>query len=459
MNKKTNTSFECTSCQTPYSKWQGQCNQCDNWNCIEKKKGLLKESGKTNRYSGYSKRSSLENLSDIKKNNLERITTGSKELDGVLGGGLVYGSVLLIGGDPGIGKSTLLLQVVNFLSKKNSVIYVSGEESKEQIAIRAERLKVDSHKIRILAESNLEFLLDTLEEEKPGIVVIDSIQTVYSDNMQSAPGSVNQIRESAAHLTRLAKIHGITMFLVGHVTKDGQLAGPRVLEHIVDTVLYFEGDENANYRLLRTQKNRFGSANEIGVFNMKEEGLIDVSDPSSIFLGQDRNPVPGSCVTITQEGRRALLVEIQALVDKSRQPNPRRLGVGVDIQRMSMLLAVLNKSCSMQTYDCDVFVNAVGGLKLTEPAVDLAVLLSIVSSLKDMPLPKALCVMGEIDLTGKIRPVHHAEERLKEAQKLGFKNAIIPFGNKSNKDSAINCHPVKNVKDALFKLEKLTNNG
>lgn len=449
--------YRCTNCGAEHSKWVGKCPDCNQWNTLtEEKQQPMVVSGQ-NRYSGYAKRSELTPLNAVKKNEFARIGSGSEELDRVLGGGLVPGSVLLIGGDPGIGKSTLLLQVVHHLSQTTPVIYVSGEESKEQIALRAERLNVGGDKIRIFAESNLEILLSMLENEKPGVAVIDSIQTIFSDAIQSAPGSVTQIRESAAQLTRLAKTHGITMFFVGHVTKDGQLAGPRVLEHIVDTVLYFEGDEHANYRLLRAKKNRFGAAYEVGVFSMTELGLIDVLDPSAIFLGQDRAPVPGSCITVTQEGSRGLLVEIQALLDESKQPNPRRLAVGVDPQRLSMLLAVLNKSCGIQTYDCEVFVNAVGGLRLIEPAVDLAILLAMVSSLKERSMPEGLCVFGEIDLTGKIRPVPHAQERLKEAEKLGFKHAIIPMGNQPKKTTSITCHPVKNVQATLEKLRDLEN--
>jgi DNA repair protein RadA/Sms len=452
---KDKTVYRCNACAAEHSKWTGKCPSCNEWNTLTEEKQQPMQATGQNRYSGYAQRSELTPLNAVKKNEFARIGSGSEELDRVLGGGLVPGSVLLIGGDPGIGKSTLLLQVVNHLAKTVPVIYVSGEESKEQIALRAERLNVVSDQIRIFAESNLEVLLAMLENEKPSVAVIDSIQTIFSDAMQSAPGSVTQIRESAAQLTRLAKSQGITMFFVGHVTKDGQLAGPRVLEHIVDTVLYFEGDEHANYRLLRAQKNRFGAANEVGVFSMTEEGLIDVLDPSAIFLGQDRTPVPGSCITVTQEGSRGLLVEIQALVDESKQPNPRRLGVGIDPQRLAMLLAILNKACGIQTYDCEVFVTAIGGLKLNEPAVDLAILVALVSSLKEKPIPEGLCVLGEIDLTGKVRPVPHAQERLKEAEKLGFKHAIIPQGNQPKKPMNITCHPVRNVQAALEKLRDL----
>lgn len=454
---KEKTVFRCSNCGSDQSKWVGKCPDCGSWNTmVEERLNPATTSSGQNRYSGYAQRSELTPLKSVKRNEYDRISTGSSELDRVLGGGLVPGGVLLIGGDPGIGKSTLLLQTMDRLGASQRIVYVSGEESKEQIALRAERLGVQHTEMQLLAESNLESILAMLETEKPGAVVIDSIQTIFSDALQSAPGSVGQIRESAAHLTRVAKANGITMFLVGHVTKDGQLAGPRVLEHIVDTVLYFEGDEHANYRLLRAFKNRFGAANEVGVFAMTEEGLMDVSDPTAIFLGQDREPVPGSAITVAQEGTRSILVEVQSLVDESKQPNPRRLGVGIDTQRLAMLLAVLNKVCGIQTYDCEVFVNAVGGLKLNEPSVDLAILLSLVSSIKNRSLPQGLLVMGEIDLTGKVRPVPQGQERLREAVKMGFHHAIIPEGNRPKKEiPGLKYHLVKNVQHALETLRNI----
>lgn len=456
-SSKIKTVFKCSSCGADHPKWQGQCSECKEWNTlIEERSAPAPSSSAPNRYSGYGKRSELVEMRNVNKQEYARITTGSEELDRVLGGGLVPGGVILIGGDPGIGKSTLLLQTMDRLAGQKKVVYVSGEESKEQITLRGERLNVKNTHMQLQAESNLEVIMAMMESEKPEILVVDSIQTVYSDALQSAPGSVSQIRESAAQLTRIAKANGITMFLVGHVTKDGQLAGPRVLEHIVDTVLYFEGDEHANYRLLRAFKNRFGAANEVGVFSMTEEGLIDVSDPSSIFLGSDRKPVPGSCITVTQEGTRGLLVEIQALVDTSKQPNPRRLGVGIDPQRLSMILAVMNKACGIQTYDCEVFVNAVGGLRIIEPAIDLGILISLVSSVKSLCLPENLLVMGEIDLTGKVRPVPLAQDRLREAAKMGFKHAIVPSGNMPKKDMGIKCHPVRSVQEALQKIKDLS---
>jgi DNA repair protein RadA/Sms len=451
---KEKSVYVCADCGASHSKWVGKCNECGAWNTLSEERAKPVAATTPNRYSGYAQRSVLTPLNAVKKDEFARVSTQSVELDRVLGGGLVPGGVLLIGGEPGIGKSTLLLQVMDKLSKNQKVIYISGEESKEQIAMRAERLGIEST-MQLLSESHLETILEVMEHEHPQVLVVDSIQTVYSDALQSAPGSVGQVRESAAQLTRMAKAKSITLCLVGHVTKDGQLAGPRVLEHIVDTVLYFEGDENADYRLLRANKNRFGAVNEVGVFAMTEDGLIDVLDPSAIFLGQDRKPVPGSCITVTQEGSRGLIVEIQALVDQTKQPNPRRLAVGLDHQRLGMLLAVLNKSAGLPTHDCDVYISVVGGLKLTEPAVDLSVLLAVVSSLKQKALPESFAVIGEVDLTGKVRPVRHVTERLAELVKMGFKNVIIPFGNKPKKDPGITCHLVKNVYETLAVINKL----
>ena len=348
----------------------------------------------------------------------------------VLGGGLVAGGVVLIGGDPGIGKSTLLLQALARLAQAGqNVLYVSGEESGEQVALRARRLQLDVGRMQLLAEINLEKILATLLSLRPAVAVIDSIQTVWSDALQSAPGSVAQVRECAAQLTRFAKQSGTCVILVGHVTKEGSLAGPRVLEHMVDTVLYFEGDTHSSFRLVRAVKNRFGAVNELGVFAMTEKGLRGVANPSALFLSQHSLDVAGSCVLCTQEGTRPLLVEIQALVDSSQAPNPRRLTVGLDQNRLAMLLAVLHRHAGIVCGDQDVFVNAVGGVKIAEPAADLAVLLAIVSSLRGKPLPGKLVVFGEVGLAGEIRPAPRGQERLKEAAKLGFSHAIVPKAN------------------------------
>jgi DNA repair protein RadA/Sms len=359
-----------------------------------------------------------------------RLPTGIDELDRVLGGGLVPGGVVLLGGDPGIGKSTLLLQALAQLSTNGvDVLYSSGEESAAQIALRANRIHLNAPQLEVLAEIQLEKLLLSVEAAKPEVLVVDSIQTLYSDAFSSAPGSVSQVRECAAQLTRLAKSSGICVLLVGHVTKDGHLAGPRVLEHIVDTVLYFEGDTHSSFRLVRSIKNRFGAVNELGVFAMTERGLKGVNNPSALFLSQHPETVPGSCVLVTQEGSRPLLVEIQALVDTAHIPNPRRLAVGLEQTRLAMLLAVLHRHAGIACFDQDVFLNAVGGVKISEPAADLAVLLAIASSIRNRALPKSLVVFGEVGLAGEIRPCPRGQERLKEAAKLGFTVAIIPKAN------------------------------
>jgi DNA repair protein RadA/Sms len=393
----------------------------------------LEETVSTNRYAnkfdGLTQSASLQKISSIQAADIARQATGISEFDRVLGGGLVEGGVVLIGGDPGIGKSTLLLQVLCHLGRSAQAIYVSGEESPQQIAMRAKRLGLDASEVELLAEINLEKILATLQTHKPNIAVIDSIQTVYSEALTSAPGSVAQVRECSAQLTRLAKQLGITVILVGHVTKDGTLAGPRVLEHIVDTVLYFEGDQNSSFRLIRAFKNRFGAVNELGVFAMTEKGLREVANPSALFLSHHDSQVAGSCITVTMEGTRPLLIEIQALVDESHAPSPKRLCVGLEQNRLAMLLAVLHRHAGIPCFDQDVFINAVGGVKIAEPAVDLAVILSIVSSLKNKPLDNKLIVFGEVGLAGEVRPVQGGQMRLKEAAKLGFSKAIVPKSN------------------------------
>ena len=388
----------------------------------------LETSGK-NRYSSLSTTSKMQTLAEVGAEEVSRTPTGIAEFDRVLGGGLVSGGVVLIGGDPGIGKSTLLLQALAHLASHKKVLYVSGEESAQQIALRAKRLSLDARGMYLLAEIQLEKIQSVIKQEKPDVVVIDSIQTMYSEHLTSAPGSVAQVRESAAQLTRMAKSSAVTMILVGHVTKDGSLAGPRVLEHIVDTVLYFEGDTHSSFRMIRAFKNRFGAVNELGVFAMTEKGLREVSNPSALFLSQHGAQVAGSCVMVTQEGTRPLLVEIQALLDEAHSPNPRRLSLGLEQNRLAMLLAVLHRHAGIACFDQDVFINAVGGVKITEPGADLPVLLAIVSSLRNKPLPEKLVVFGEVGLAGEIRPVQRGQERLKEAAKLGFTMAIIPKAN------------------------------
>jgi len=424
---KSKSVYTCTECGGQAPKWQGQCPHCMAWNTLVET--VAEAAPSTNRYSALAEPSQLQRLSDVEALETPRQTTGIAEFDRVLGGGLVPGGVVLIGGDPGIGKSTLLLQALCHLGASNKVLYVSGEESAQQIALRAKRLALDAGPVQLLAEIQLEKISATLLAQRPDVAVIDSIQTVYSEALQSAPGSVAQVRECAAQLTRLAKQAGITVILVGHVTKEGALAGPRVLEHIVDTVLYFEGDSNSSFRLIRAFKNRFGAVNELGVFAMTEKGLREVSNPSALFLSHHGQEVAGSCVMVTQEGTRPLLVEVQALVDEAHAPNPRRLSVGLEQNRLAMLLAVLHRHAGIACFDQDVFVNAVGGVKITEPAADLAVLLAIVSSLRNKPLPAKLVVFGEVGLAGEVRPVQRGQERLKEAAKLGFTHAVIPKAN------------------------------
>ena len=423
---KSKTIYSCTECGGQSPKWQGQCPHCNAWNTLVE---TVLESAPS-RFTAVSKTSSIRRLGDVEAADFPRYPTGIAEFDRVLGGGLVEGGVVLIGGDPGIGKSTLLLQALCLMSGAMRVLYVSGEESAQQIALRAKRLQLDAGSVGILAEIQLDRIQNALLSNNPKIAVVDSIQTLYSDALASAPGSVAQVRECAAQLTRLAKQSGITVILVGHVTKEGAIAGPRVLEHIVDTVLYFEGDTHSSFRLVRAFKNRFGAVNEIGVFAMTERGLREVSNPSALFLSHHEADVAGSCVMVTQEGTRPLLVEVQALVDEAHAPNPRRLTVGLDQNRLAMLLAVLHRHAGIACFDQDVFVNAVGGVRINEPASDLAVLLAIVSSLKNRALPKKLVVFGEIGLAGEVRPVQRGQERLREATKLGFSHAIIPRANR-----------------------------
>lgn len=443
---KQKTIYSCTECGGQTLKWQGQCPHCQSWNTLIE---TIAEKS-VSRFSPVSETGQVQNLSAIETREEPRYPTGVEELDRVLGGGMVHGGVVLLGGDPGIGKSTLLLQALSCMSARHPVLYVSGEESAQQVALRARRLALDVRTVDLFAEIQLEKIQSVLAERKPVIAVIDSIQTIYSEALQSAPGSVAQVRECAAQLTRLAKSSGTCIILVGHVTKEGALAGPRVLEHMVDTVLYFEGEMHSSFRLIRAFKNRFGAVNELGVFAMGEKGLREVKNPSALFLSHHDTQVPGSCIMVTQEGTRPLLVEIQALVDEARSPNPRRLCVGLEQNRLAMLLAVLHRHAGIPCFDQDVFVNAVGGVKITEPGADLAILLAVVSSLKNKPLAEKMIVIGEIGLAGEIRPVQRGQERLKEAAKLGFKQAIIPLANKPKQAiSGMDIIPVARIRDAV----------
>ncbi|WJF89227.1 DNA repair protein RadA [Paraburkholderia bonniea] len=428
---KLKTLYTCSECGAQAPKWQGQCAACEAWNTLVE--GVA-ESPVAHRFQSLAKTAAVQRLADIEASDVPRFSTGVSEFDRVLGGGLVAGGVVLIGGDPGIGKSTLLLQALGEIAHERRTLYISGEESAAQIALRAQRLSLldpgsKASELKLLAEIQLEKIQATIAAERPDVAVIDSIQTIYSEALTSAPGSVAQVRECAAQLTRIAKQTGTAIIMVGHVTKEGNLAGPRVLEHIVDTVLYFEGDTHSSFRLVRAFKNRFGAVNELGVFAMTERGLRGVANPSALFLSQHETTVPGSCVLVTQEGSRPLLVEIQALVDTANVPNPRRLAVGLEQNRLALLLAVLHRHAGIACFDQDVFLNAVGGVKITEPAADLAVLLAIHSSMRNKPLPKGLVVFGEVGLAGEIRPSPRGQDRLKEAAKLGFSLALIPKAN------------------------------
>jgi DNA repair protein RadA/Sms len=445
---KDKSIYICRECGGNTPKWLGQCPHCKAWNTLDETVAEPPSAGK-HRFQSLTRSLPVTTLSEIEASDVDRAPTGIDELDRVLGGGLVAGGVVLIGGDPGIGKSTLLLQALDSLSRQAKALYVTGEESGAQVALRARRLGLGASGVRVLAEIQLEKIQAAIETEQPAVCVVDSIQTVYSDQLTSAPGSVAQVRECAAQLTRLAKSGGTTIILVGHVTKEGALAGPRVLEHIVDTVLYFEGETHSSFRLVRAIKNRFGAVNEIGVFAMTERGLKGVANPSAIFPSTHGDPVPGACVLVTLEGTRPLLVEIQALVD-SGGPSPRRLSVGLDRDRLAMLLAVLHRHAGVSCMDQDVFVNAVGGVRISEPAADLAVLLAIQGSLRGKPLPRGFFAFGEVGLAGEIRPAPRGQERLKEAAKLGFSVALVPAANAPKKPiEGLTIHAVERVEQAV----------
>lgn len=429
---KAKSQYTCNECGATSPKWAGQCPGCNAWNTLVET--VAEQGSGAHRFAALAGTATVQTLADIRPREEPRLPTGLDEFDRVLGGGLVPGGVVLIGGDPGIGKSTLLLQALAQLASRVSTLYITGEESGEQVALRAQRLALDPSGLQLLAEINLEKIGAVLSDTRPRVVVVDSIQTVYSEQLTSAPGSVAQVRECAAQLTRAAKQAGHSLILVGHVTKEGTLAGPRVLEHIVDTVLYFEGETSSSFRLIRAFKNRYGAVNELGVFAMTERGLRGVSNPSAMFLSQHAQPVSGSCVMVTQEGTRPLLVEIQALVD-SAHGNPRRLTVGLDGARLAMLLAVLHRHGGIGVFDQDVFVNVVGGIRLQETSADLPVLLAVLSSLRDRPLAEKTVAFGEVGLSGEIRPVPNGEERLKEAATHGFKRAIVPAANAPRKHS------------------------
>lgn len=425
---KTHTHYSCQQCGIQAPKWSGQCSGCHAWNSLVEE---TYQPTTTSRYQGYA--TGKPTVTPMNKVTLveqsARLMTGSTELDRVLGGGLVAGSVVLIGGDPGIGKSTLLLQTLCHLGQQTKVLYVTGEESLQQVTLRARRLGLSEKNLFLLTDTAVERILQLVQKEQPHVLVIDSIQTIHTELLSSAPGAVGQVRESAAQLVKYAKQTQTALFLVGHVTKEGMLAGPRVLEHMVDTVLYFEGAADNRYRLIRAVKNRFGAVNELGIFAMTEKGLREVNHPSAIFLSRYEKPVAGSVITSTREGSRPLLIEIQALVDQNHGGNPRRISLGLDPQRLAMLLAVLHRQCGVATNDQDVFLNAVGGIRINETGSDLALLMAILSSLRNQPIPHDVIIFGEVGLAGETRPVQSGQERLREAAKHGFRRAIVPEAN------------------------------
>lgn len=451
---KVKNIYACQHCGSQFPKWSGQCMSCGKWNT------LVEETISSNpsHYQGYSISSnSVTLMSDVTLTDESRISSQLKELDRVLGGGLIAGSAILIGGDPGIGKSTLLLQAVCNLSQHMKILYVTGEESLQQVTLRARRLNLPEKNLLLLADTQVERIIKLAQTEQPKILVVDSIQTMHTEAIQSAPGSVSQVRESAAQLVAFAKQTNTTLFLVGHVTKEGTLAGPRVLEHMVDTVLYFEGDRDSKYRVIRAVKNRFGAVNELGIFAMTDKGLREVSNPSAIFLSRYEKPVSGSVIMATQEGTRPLLVEVQALVDQSHMANPRRVCVGVESARISMLLAVLHRHCGIATFDQDVYVNAVGGVRITETGADLAVLLAVLSSMRNKPMPTNVLIFGEVGLAGEIRPVQAGQERIREAAKHGFKKALIPAANNSKKNfDDLETIPISSLQEAVQWFRELS---
>jgi len=451
---KAKTAYVCTDCGSDYAKWQGQCTDCGAWNTLSEVRlsspGAAKRSGAAQRQGYAGSLAPAQVLGDIDVAEVRRIATGLGEFDRVLGGGLVPGSAVLMGGNPGAGKSTLLLQACCHLAAAMPVLYVTGEESPQQVALRAQRLALPTDQLKLLAETSVDALLAALDEHQPRLLVVDSIQVVYSEDLTSAPGSVSQVRECAAALTRAAKQRGIVLLLIGHVTKDGSLAGPKVLEHMIDCSVLLESSDDQRFRTLRGQKNRFGAVNELGIFAMTEGGLREVRNPSAIFLERGEAAASGSVVTVLWEGTRPLLVEIQALVDDSPLGNPRRLAVGLEQNRLALLLAVLHRHGGLQVGDQDVFANVVGGVRVLETAPDLALVLAIVSSFRDRPLPRELVVFGEIGLSGEIRPVPSGQERLAEAAKHGFRRAILPKGNAPKTGPpGLEVHAVATLADAL----------
>lgn len=453
---KNKSAFVCSECGADFSRWQGQCSECKEWNTItEVRLGVSSPRGGPARFTGYAGAagSRVQTLAEIATTEIPRFTSGFKELDRVLGGGVVPGSAILIGGNPGAGKSTLLLQTMCGLAERMKTLYVTGEESLQQVAMRASRLGLPTDKLRMLSETSVEQICVIAQQEQPQIMVIDSIQVMHVADVQSAPGSVSQVREAAALLTRYAKQNNVAIFMVGHVTKDGTLAGPKVLEHCIDSSILLDGGHDSRFRTLRSHKNRFGAVNELGVFAMTGQGMREVSNPSAIFLSRGEEQSPGSVVMVIWEGTRPLLVELQALVDYSQLSNPRRVAVGMDHNRLAMLLAVLHRHGGLQMADQDVFINVVGGVKVEETSADLGLLLAMVSSFRDQPLARDLVVFGEVGLSGEIRPVPSGQERLQEAAKHGFRRAIVPWANAPKSPiEGMEVVPVKKLADALEAL-------
>ena len=454
---KTKTIFTCDACGAQSPQWSGQCKECGQWNTLTEavlEKAISSNPKSASRFSGFAPKAAVTPINKVKVDSVSRFQVGVNELDRVLGGGLVPGSIVLLGGDPGIGKSTLLLQCMSDLSQSLQTLYVTGEESTQQVAMRAKRLGKENSQLELLADNCIESLLAITQQQKPQVLVVDSIQTLYTESLQSAPGSVAQVRETASLLVRFAKETNTVVILVGHVTKEGNIAGPRVLEHMVDTVLYFEGDRSTSFRLVRAIKNRFGAVNEIGVFAMTDVGLKEVTNPSAMFIKREAENLVGSVILVTQEGTRPLLVEVQALVSQSMGANPRRVTVGLDQQRLAMLLAVLSRHAGYSLSDQDVFVNVIGGVKVSEPAADLAILMAVLSSFKNQAISERLAVFGEVGLTGEVRPVQRGIDRFNEAGKLGFNTVILPNANlsglKAKQTKAVGIKTLEQAIDAVF---------
>lgn len=460
MAKKDKTHFVCNNCGSIFPKWMGQCSDCGSWNSLEEVLGAPPDGDSKNKNSWTGESSGkILKIKEVKKEDFLRIPLGLPELDRVMGGGLTPGSVTLVGGDPGIGKSTLLLQVISFLSRSEKVLYVSGEESLSQIAMRAERLGVYEEKIDLMSETDVSKIVSKIESNGVSVAIIDSIQTIYHPDLQSSPGSVTQLKESCAQLVKLAKTHNVSLFIVGHVTKEGSLAGPKILEHMVDTVLYFEGEPSDSFRMLRSIKNRFGAAHELGLFSMTEQGLVEVNNPASLFITSHDRPVAGTTILSAVEGNRPFLVEIQALVEDTSLVNPKRFASGIDTNRLQMLLAVLKKQTKISADEHNVYVRVTGGVKLQEPASDLALLFAVYSSLISKPISPKIASFGEVGLTGEIRNVQNAEKRIEEALKFGVEHILVPKGIKIRKkeefDKKINIIYCSRIEDALKELKNL----